>query len=328
MYKFGNNPNNYYNGGVVLKYKIRHLIYLTVILSCILIPSSVFADFGDTTLKKGMNHTDVIELQKKLNELGFFNEKEYTDYFGNKTEEAVKKFQESLGLEADGAAGKQTLSAIDIKIKQKNLIPEGFTQLQVGDTGELVKTVQQKLLQLKLYTAEPTSNFDEATKEAVIKFQSANNLEATGIIDKATLVKINTSTAAQTTSRSNSAPDMGTSIVTYAKKFLGAPYRWGASNGKSFDCSGYSMYVYNHFGIKLGHGADDQFAAGTKVAKEDLQVGDAVFFTTYKKGASHVGIYIGDNKFIHASSSGGSVIITDLDTQYYKTRYLGARRYN
>jgi cell wall-associated NlpC family hydrolase len=237
------------------------------------------------------------------------------------------KLQQSIGLTADGVAGEKTLTAIDIKIKQKNLIPENFTQLQAGATGELVKTIQQKLQQLKLLTIEPTSTYDAATVEAVKKFQTANSLEATGIVDKATLIKLNTTTVALTTSRSNSRPELGNDIVTYAKTFLGTPYKWGTSNGKSFDCSGYLLYVFNHFGIKLGHGADDQFSVGTKVAKADLQPGDAVFFTTYKKGASHAGIYIGNNKFIHASSSGGKVITTDLDTAYYKSRYLGARRY-
>jgi cell wall-associated NlpC family hydrolase len=274
-----------------------------------------------------MTHTDVISLQQKLKELGFFTEADFTNYFGSKTEEAVIKFQQSLDMTADGTAGKQTLTALDIKIKQKNLIPEGFTQLQLGDSSELVKTVQLKLKELKLFTLEPTSNYDDATKEAVEKFQAANDLEATGILDKATLVKINTVATTQSTSRSHASPDFGNSIVTYAKKFLGAPYKWGASNGKSFDCSGYAMYIYKNFDINLGHGADDQFSTGAKVAKEDLQLGDAVFFTTYKKGASHVGIYVGNNKFIHASSSGGSVIITDLDSAYYKARYLGARRY-
>lgn len=327
MYKIGNITNTKYNGGVILKdYKIKHLIYLVVIISFILIPSSVFADFGDTTLKKDMTHTDVIELQQKLKELGFFTESKCTNYFGSKTEEAVKKFQESVGLTADGTAGSKTLKAIDIKLKQKNLIPEGFTQLKAGDSGELVTKIQQALLDLKLYTGKLTSTYDEATTEAVKKFQSANQLEATGIVDKATIIKINTASTAAT-SRGNASPELGSAITNFAKKFLGKPYRWGNSNGKSFDCSGFTMYVYNNFDIKLAHSAAAQFQKGTKIAKADLKLGDAVFFTTYKKGASHVGIFIGNNKFIHASSSGGKVIITDLNTAYYKSRYLGARRY-
>lgn len=309
-------------------YKIRHLIYLVMIMSFILIPSSVFADFGDTTLKQGMTHPDVIELQQKLKELGYFTESSFTSYFGNKTEDAVKEFQESIGMTADGIAGSNTLKNIDIKIKQKNLVPEGFSQLKAGDSGDLVKKIQQKLQALKLYTEEPTSNYDAATVEAVKKFQTLNKLEATGIVDKATLIKINTaSSQTASTSRGDARPELGSDVVDYAKKFLGTPYRWGASSGKSFDCSGFTLYIYKHFGITLGHGADDQFATGAKVSKSELQLGDAVFFTTYKKGASHVGIYVGNNKFIHASSSGGEVIITDLSTPYYSSRYLGARRF-
>lgn len=297
-----------------------------VIMAFIMIPSSVFADFGDTTLKQGMTHPDVIELQQKLKQLGFFSESSCTEYFGSKTEQAVMKFQESIGLPADGVAGSKTLKTLDIKIRQMSLIPEGFIQLKAGDSSNLVKNVQQKLAALKLYTGEPTSTYDAATAEAVKKFQTANKLEATGIVDKATLIKINTAST-QLTDRGVARPELGSGVVDYAKNFLGAPYRWGASNGKSFDCSGFVLYVFKHFDIDLGHGADDQFATGTKVARTDLQKGDAVFFTTYKKGASHVGIYIGNNKFIHASSSGGGVIITDLDTAYYKSRYIGARRY-
>lgn len=223
-----------------------------MIISFILIPSSVFADFGNTPLKRDMTHTDVIELQQKLKKLGFFTENKCTNYFGSKTEEAVKRFQKNAGLTPDGIAGIKTLKIINVK-------------------------------------------FNEAS--------------------------------ASTVNRGDARPELGSAIVDYAKKFLGKPYKWGASNGKSFDCSGFAMYIYDNFDISLGHGADLQFKKGKKVDKADLQPGDAVFFTTYKKSASHVGIFIGNNKFIHASSSGGKVIITDLNTAYYKKRYLGARRY-
>ncbi len=308
-----------------MKYKLKYLVYLVMVMAVFLMPSSVFADYGDTTLKKGMAHADVIELQKKLHELGFFTEDEYTKNFGSKTEEAVIKFQKSVGMSADGVAGKQTLNAIDIKIRQKNLIPENFTQLQLGDSGDLVKGIQQKLLSLKLYSGEITSSYDDATKEAVAKFQAANALEATGIVDKATLIKINT--ASTTTNRSDARLDFGNDIVDYAKQFIGTPYKWGGASGSSFDCSGFVMYVFKNFNIQLGHSAGDQFGDGSKVAKAELLPGDAVFFATYKRTASHVGIYVGNSKFIHASSGGGEVMISSLDEDYYRTRYLGARRF-
>jgi cell wall-associated NlpC family hydrolase len=308
-----------------LKYKLKYLVYLVMVMAVFLIPSSVFADYGDTTLKKGMSHADVIELQKKLHELGFFTEVEYTNGFGSKTEEAVIKFQKSVGVTPDGVAGQQTLNAIDIKIRQKKLIPENFTQLASGDSGELVKTIQQRLQSMKLYDGEMTSLYDDATKEAVAKFQASNSLEATGIVDKATLIKINTASAS--INRGAARLDFGNTIINYAKKFIGTPYKWGGASGSSFDCSGFVLYVFKHFDIMLGHGADDQFDKGANVQKPDLLPGDTVFFATYKKTASHVGIYVGNNKFIHASSGGGEVMISSLDEDYYKNRYLGARRF-
>ncbi|MDD4170126.1 MAG: C40 family peptidase, partial [Desulfotomaculaceae bacterium] len=91
-----------------------------------------------------------------------------------------------------------------------------------------------------------------------------------------------------------------------------------------FDCSGYTSYVYKQMGVSLSRTAADQFRAGVQVSKPS--VGDLVFFTTYQRGASHVGIYIGNNQFIHASSGAGKVTITSLSDAYYSKRYLGARR--
>ena len=119
-------------------------------------------------------------------------------------------------------------------------------------------------------------------------------------------------------------------IVAYAKQFLGVPYRWGGSSPSvGFDCSGFTMYVFNHFGIKLPHRADLQFKYGSKVNKNQLKPGDLVFF--YKSGTnyiSHCGIYIGNNQFIHAVSSrydGYEVKISSL-TGYYSREYAGATR--
>lgn len=114
-------------------------------------------------------------------------------------------------------------------------------------------------------------------------------------------------------------------IIEYAKQFMGVNYVFGGASPKGFDCSGYTMYVFNKFGISLPHSAKAQANLGVAVSKSDLIPGDLVFFETYKPGISHVGIYIGSGNFLEASSSRG-IAITKLSSSYYKSRYMGATR--
>ena len=128
---------------------------------------------------------------------------------------------------------------------------------------------------------------------------------------------------------SNSA---GSSIVALAKQFIGCPYVYGASGPNAFDCSGFTSYVYRQVGISIPHGATSQYRGGTPVSREDVQPGDLVFIAdpAYCAGypISHVGIYIGNGQFIHASSNRGEgVTISNIFTGHYGTYYAGARRY-
>ena len=115
-------------------------------------------------------------------------------------------------------------------------------------------------------------------------------------------------------------------LVSIAAHELGTPYRFGSAGGGSFDCSGFVRTVYSGVGMDLPHSAREQFTMGEQVASGELMPGDLVFFRTYRRGASHVGIYVGDNLFIHAASRGGEVRVDSLDEAYYRSRYLGARR--
>lgn len=138
-----------------------------------------------------------------------------------------------------------------------------------------------------------------------------------------------TNTSNEETESESQTSALGEQIVAYAKQYLGCPYVYGAAGSSSFDCSGFTMYVYKHFGYELSHSATAQSKKGTYVAKEDLMPGDLVFFLDYETmdGIGHCGIYIGDGNFIHASSgSGYCVKVSTLTSGSYAKRYLTARR--
>ncbi|WP_078378868.1 cell wall-binding repeat-containing protein [Sutcliffiella halmapala] len=114
-----------------------------------------------------------------------------------------------------------------------------------------------------------------------------------------------------------------TKLISTAKNYIGTPYVWGGTTPNGFDCSGYTQFVFKQYGIHLPRQTSDQWSAGKSISAP--QVGDLVFFETYQAGPSHVGIYIGNNEFIHAGSTRG-VEITSMSNSYWSPRYLGAKR--
>ena len=116
-------------------------------------------------------------------------------------------------------------------------------------------------------------------------------------------------------------------LAAYAKTFVGYPYVYGGSSPSGFDCSGFTSYIYKQFGYSLNRTCSGQLDNGTPVAMSELQPGDLVFFqNTYKAGISHVGIYVGDGKFIHSPNSRSVVSYADLYSDYYTNHYYSARR--
>lgn len=151
--------------------------------------------------------------------------------------------------------------------------------------------------------------------------------EQTKEIEKASSKSESKKTNTETTSTS-SGTTSGNSVVSYAKQYLGCKYVSGGSSPTTgFDCSGFTSYVYKHFGISISRSSGAQASNGTAVSKSNLQAGDLVIFNNRSNTAiGHVGIYIGGNTFIHAGNSGTGVITTSLSDSYYSSRYVTGRR--
>ena len=120
----------------------------------------------------------------------------------------------------------------------------------------------------------------------------------------------------------------GYSISSTALSLRGAPYRDGGETPRGFDCSGFVQYVFAQHGVAVPRDVRRQFQAGKSVDLQTLEPGDLVFFTTVAPGASHVGISVGGDQFVHAPSGSGSVRVDNLSSQYWANRFVGAKRVN
>lgn len=124
------------------------------------------------------------------------------------------------------------------------------------------------------------------------------------------------------------ATERANDMIVYALSHIGVRYKWGGDNpDKGFDCSGLVRWVFNRtWGIMLPRRSADMAQQGQEIKRDQLQPGDLVFFNTLRRAYSHVGIYLGDGRFLHAPSSGGQVRVEDMNTPYWLQRWNGARR--
>lgn len=311
-------------------------------------PLAVYADaypvltdeeFQSTrTLSFGQQGIAIKTLQTKLTHLGYYKG-EINGKFDPYTEVALKEYQRKNNLEVTGQADKRITKHLVQTERDYYMQPlqDISTPIQPGEKGEEVEILQQALKFLDYYDGELDGLYGPATERAVKSFQAQENLTVSSTVELAMLKKMENASKKperQSVYRRSvtkkdpkivqvSAKSTHSSVIQIAQQYLGTPYVWGGESPGGFDCSGYIQYVFLQKGIKVPRTVTDLWNVSARISEPS--VGDFVFYETYKPGPSHMGIYIGDNKFIHASLSRG-VTISDMTENYWTSRYLGSRR--
>jgi cell wall-associated NlpC family hydrolase len=227
---------------------------------------------------------------------------------------ALAKFRKSIGLHPLTVAGGRAWSA---------LLSHGSTpDLKSGDQGDDVVRLQLSL-RAAGFTVPDAGTFDAATIKVVKAAEKSRHLKQTGTAT-ASLWKALQAGKVKAPAAAKPKPkpakkSKGARALAFAKRQLGERYRWGAAGPNAWDCSGLTMKAWASVGVKLPHNARSQFHHGKKVSRSHLKAGDLVFFYS---GISHVGIYAGKGKIIHASRPGHPVAYIKIKYMPYK----GARR--
>ncbi len=268
--------------------------------------------------------------------------------YGAGTQEAVRQFQLSHGLDADGIVGAQTYEALmgaampdNMSSRYGGAAPTTIAKaiadkavFPIVTANNEIKVIQQAL-KGQGYNVDVDGVFGVATEQAVRAYQSRNGLESDGVVGQETFYSLTGQVLptgpvrrfgnggfGSRTGTANSA--LAKQLLGIANQYKGVPYVFGGNTPSGFDCSGFTRYVYSAVGIDLPRMADEQYGVGNDVSVSNLQPGDLVFFSTYAPGVSHVGIYIGDSQFINASNDGVSV--ASLNSSYWASHYVGAKR--
>lgn len=229
--------------------------------------------------------------------------------FGRATLHAVERFQHAHGLLVDGQVGVNTWAALIAEDRGA----AGETVLRFGSTGAAVATVQRRL------GVAADGDFGPITRAAVEAFQRNHGLVVDGQVGP------HTRAALEHVGRRHppavAKPSLGSRAVHTAERYLGVRYVWGGESPSGFDCSGLVQFVFGRLGVHIPRTSFDQYNAGRHISRGALRPGDLVFFDQ----RSHVGIYVGGGRFIHAPHTGTSVQLGTL-AGWYSDHYSGATR--
>lgn len=292
-------------------------------------------------------------LQQKLTTLSYFKD-EIDGDFGILTEHALIKFQKDHDIFVTGQADMQTLHIIIKAEREKYLdqLVKLSDSISYGMVSEDVKVVQKALHYFGYYKGKIDSIYGPLTAKALKTAEEKHNIDLTKEVTETHLKTLHTAVdqklkenkekiekeSQQDTGSEQKVveeiqkeekakkvevqPSTNNGTVSVARSLIGTPYVWGGDTVNGFDCSGFIQYIFETQNITVPRTVSDMWNFASPVAKPS--VGDLVFFETYKPGPSHMGIYIGNNKFIHAGSNG--VEISDLGYSYWQNKYLGAKR--
>ncbi|WP_404452796.1 NlpC/P60 family protein [Virgibacillus necropolis] len=305
-------------------------------------------------LKYGEHGESIRVLQQKLNKLSYFDD-EIDGDFDILTEHALKRFQKEHGIFVTGQADMQTLHIIIQAEKEKylNQLVDLSDSISRGMVSEDVKIVQEALQYFGYYKGEIDSSYGPLTAKAIKIAEEKHDVDLTKEVTETHLQTLHTAVdqkldenkkekiekepkqeiesdtkEVEVIQKEEKAKKVkvqasaNNGAVSIARSLIGTPYVWGGETVNGFDCSGFIQYIFEKQNINVPRTVSDMWNFATPVGNPS--VGDLVFYETYKPGPSHMGIYIGNNKFIHAGSNG--VEITDMSYAYWQNRYLGAKR--
>jgi peptidoglycan hydrolase-like protein with peptidoglycan-binding domain len=301
--------------------KKKHLrrIVTVVCMVAVLIAMAPTALAASPLLKLGVSGSKVAKLQSRLIALGYADFSEATGYFGSATQTAVIRFQSNHGLVVDGIAGSATQSRL-YSSSAKNLL------LKPGSSGEAVRALQLRLKELGYFSGTGTGHFGAVTLAAVKAFQKARGLAVDGIAGPKTRIQAFSKASASAASAPKAA-----AIADIALAQVGDTYLLGGNGPDKFDCSGLAYYAMMNAGFsvsRLSSAAYSQVSSWAKITgTSSFKKGDLLFFYSESwSSINHMGIYIGDGQFVHASSGQGKVMVSTLSNIYWAGHFAFARR--